>query len=282
MVCREKFFAEKILVGILKLPILLIEAPFVLVRGLIRARRTDLLIVLPPVLMIGFWGFVFYGVFKNSREIENRYRRGTQAALESNDLTLAKTYFSRIAAEQELTDRDRLNWAIILSGTGELERSQQILSELAPDDKPGYAPAHRMRALALASQLNNAKDPLILRKLRAQLEFCGDSSPQINQAWAQYYLAIDQTDTALGHLQAAAETDPRFLILIANVSEQSGRRLRRDRALRQAEAAFGELVAKDPLDSKARVILANVQARLGNLAEAERTLKTGLKLQPEI
>lgn len=244
-------------------------------------NRTDLLLAVPPLAMLGFLGFVFFQVYAHADDIEYRYRQGAQAAMDANDIPRAKTFFSRIVNEQELSNQDRLNWAMILSNTGESARAQQILDELAPEDRLGYVPAHRVKALGLANLLGPKQDAETLRSLRAQLEFASDNSPQINHAWAKYYLAVEQSDTALGYLGAAARTDPQFLIMIANINELNGRQPARDRALRQAEEEYRRLLVQDPLDTRIRVTLARVIARLEKYGEAEQTLLTGLRLNSD-
>ncbi len=97
-----------------------------------------------------------------------------------------------------------------------------------------------------------------------------------------YYLAVDQTDTALGYLGAAAEADPQFLLMIADINEQKRRQPARDRALKQAEEEFRRLVIKDPLNALNRVKLSRVLARLQKYKQAEQTLLTGLKLSDEL
>ena len=263
------------------LPVLLIKAPFTFLHSLAKANRIDLLFVLPALAVLGFFAFVFYQVFANGDRIESRYRSGAFGAIADRDFKLAKTYFKRLSSDSKLGDYDQLNWAIVLANTGEAERADQAIDQLAPDDKPGYGPAHRLKALNLASKLGKTKDPLTLRKLRFHLENCRDDSPDINRAWALYYLAVDQADEALKYLEVAAERNPEFLLMIANINQQKGREYQMEQAINQAEAAFRQRIVKDPLDAKSRIALANVLARQSKFDEAESTLLTGLKLQPD-
>ncbi len=275
------YWLKKILYGIVMLPVLLIKAPFTFLHGLAKANRIDLLFVLPALAVLGFFAFVFYQVFANDDRIESRYRSGAYGAIADQDFKLAKTYFKRLSSDSKLGDYDQLNWAIVLANTGEAERADQAIDQLAPDDKPGYSPAHRLKALNLASKLGKTKDPLTLRKLRFHLENCRDDSPDINRAWALYYLAVDQADEALKYLEVAAERNPEFLLMIANINQQKGREYQMEQAINQAEAAFRQRIVKDPLDAKSRIALANVLARQSKFDEAESTLLTGLKLQPD-
>lgn len=275
------YWLKKILLGILMLPVLLIKAPFVMIHGLVTGQRTDFLYVLPALTMFGFFGFVFYQVFAKGDEIEARYRNGAYGAIADQDYQLAKTYFKRLSIDNQLGNNDQLNWAVVLANTGEPERADDVIDQLAPDDKPGYAPAHRLKAINLARQLDRAKDPLTLRKLRLHLENCRERSPEISRAWALYYLAVDQADEALKYLEEASETHPEFLLMIANINQQKGREYQMEQAIEKAEVAFRERIVNDPLDVKNRVALANVLARQSKFADAEATLLTGLKLQPD-
>ncbi len=124
-------------------------------RRLKQCNHPDLLLALLPLAMLAFLGFVFFQVYANADEIEARYRQGAQAAMDANDIPLAKTYLSRIVNEHELSDQDRLTWAMILSNTGESVRAQQVLEKLAPDNQLGYLPAHRVKAHGAGHQAGN-------------------------------------------------------------------------------------------------------------------------------
>ena len=275
------YWAKKILFGIIYLPILLLKSPFIVFRELSAGSRVDLLFVLPALAMFCFFGFVFTQVFVRGKSIETRYRVGAYRAIQAEDFALAKTYFNRLRSDGKFNDSDRMNWAFSLAQTGEGERATQILHELAPDDAIGFAAAHRAKALNISSQIGQSKDPLTLRKLKHHLDNCQENSTQIDRAWAVYYLAVEETDKALGFLKRAAKTNPEFLLLIANINQSKGRNGQRDIVLREAESAYREMVLDDPLDARSRVTLAKILSRLENHGEAERVLLTGLKLQPE-
>jgi tetratricopeptide (TPR) repeat protein len=275
------YWAMKTLKSIVYLPILLLKSPFIVFRELSVGSRIDLLFVIPSLLMFCFFGFVFSQVFIRGKSIETRYRAGAYRAIQDKDYPLAQTYFNRLRLDGILSDSDRLNWVFTLANTGEGEKASQILDELAPDDAIGFGPAHRAKAVNLSARIGQSKDPLTLRKLKHHLDNSQETSEQIDRAWAVYYLAVDETEKALGYLKNASESNPEFLLLIANINESKGRTGQRNTALRAAETAYRELVLKDPLDVKSRVTLAKVLSQLENYAEAERTLLTGLRLQPE-
>ena len=272
------FWLKRILLGIFILPLKAVDD---FVQRLASGNRRDLLYILPAMLMLGFFGFVFFQVFARGGQIDARYRKGAYDAIENQDFPLARTYFERLVSQSELNANDQFEWARVLNNTGEPERALMLINRLGPDDRPGFAPAHRVQALNLAAKLGSSKDPLQLRKLRSHLENCRDDSPEISRAWAAYHLAVGQADEALKYLGDAAETNPELLMLIANIHQQNGRVYQMEQAMEEAETAFGQRVAKDPLDVVSRVALANILARQSKFDEAETTLLTGLKLQPE-
>lgn len=272
---------KRLILALLRVPIIVLQAPFLLVRGIFLGGKRELLFLLPAILTIGFCGFVFFQVFVQGQRIQDRYRIGAIKAMQAGNFELAKTYLSRVGIESELSEYEQLQWSVILGQTGATIRSQQIFDELAPDDQARFPPAHRMKAVVLAAQLEKASDPMILRKLRHHLESSRDDSLETKQAWAAYYLAVDQTEKALDYLRAISKLHPRYLLTIANIHERSGREKQKNQALEQAEIAFRDFVDRDPLDSTNRISLANVLVQMKKFDQAEQLLAQGLRLQPD-
>lgn len=278
------FWTKKVLTFLVMLPLHLIRAPFEFFRALAASSRRDILFLLPALLMIGFFCFVFYQVWQGGDAIEQRYKAGAQQALADGKFPLAKTFFSRIVGERPLSAAEKFQWALILAQNGDDQRADRLFAELAPDDRKNFPPAHRMKALALAAQLAGnvagPKDPLVLKKLRSHLNHSDDQSNPIQQAWAIYYLAVDDVDNATRYLRSAAESDPRFWLTIADINHQKGRPVQRDQAIKKAETEYRQRVESDPLDVDSRLALAKVLTQSQQIEDAEQLLLTGLKLQP--
>ena len=256
-------------------------SPFRAIQQLLSASLWDALFILPALMVVIFFGFVFSQVFFGAERIENRYRKGVQTAIADENYGLAKTYFSRLLSSGTLNQPQAFQWAIILARTGESDRATAMIDQLAPDDQPGYADAHRLKAILLAEQIGQAKDPKILGKLRWHLENTRDESPAIGKVWAAYYMAVEQYDKAIVELKKSAVVDPTSYLVIADYYQRQGRKAERENALRQAEKVYRDGLDKDRLEHRTRIALASVLAKLEDYDEAEALLQQGMRIQPD-
>ncbi len=267
---------------LLFLPFRILFAPVQFYQSLRNSnRRSDILYILPALTMIVLLAFVLVQVFVRGDTIEYRYKKGAYDALNDKDFVLAKTYFQRIVAGGDLTQQQKYQWAMILANTGEPERAEEIINVLAPDDSPGFGPVHNLKAISIASKLGQSKDPKILAKLRFHLQFSGDLSPDTQEAWATYYLAVEKVDAAIAALNRSADLNPNHYLMIATIYEQNGHDAKSKIALEKAEKAFRKKFKQDELDQKIRISMANVLARLKKFDEAEQCLRQGVRIQPD-
>lgn len=263
------------------LPFWLLYTPIKFIGLLRNANRREALYILPALMMIGFFGFVFVQVFARGDVIKNRYEKGARDAVAAKDLALAKTYYQRLVSSGTFTRAQQLQWTTILLNTGETERGEELLNQLAPDTELGYGPAHRIKAISFARHLRKSKDPKVLRKLRWHLQNCHDQSPQIQQAWAVYYLGVEQYDDAVAALDKAAVTDPNYYQLIASIYKSQGRNSESKAALNKAANEFKKLLEKDRLNHRARVSYANALVQMEQHDEAKAILLQGNRIQPD-
>ena len=271
-----------VLKQILSLPFLLLREPIKIYKSLRRARLKDLLFALPAISILGFFGFVFVQIFVYGDAIDSRYARGAQIATEQKDFELAKTYYQRILADNNITPQQQYDWAMILAQTGQDNQAFSLIKKIAPDGLMGYGPAHKLVAVSIASQMNSADDdPSLLSQLKHHLIASRDLSPEIEQVWATYYLATEQTDRAIISLSKAAEKKPTFYISIANLYKQNGQNAESRNALEKAEIAFRRTFRSDQLDHKSRVAFANVLSLLEKYDEAEKYLLQGRRVKPD-
>lgn len=268
--------------SLLQLPIKILAAPAKLIQAFRKAKTKDALFALPAILMIVFLGFVFVQVFARGSRIENRYLKGAQDAFKAEDFELAKTYFKRILSEGTLTRPRSFQWFQILAETNESARAEQVLNQLAPDDSAGYGPAHRIKALVISSQLQDGdNDVQVLTQLRNHLENSDDTSPQIQQAWANYYYSVENYPDAIAALKKAAVANPIYYQDIANIYKQQGSITASNDTLKLAEKEFEKLLQKDELNHAVRVRLASVKAELEDSKGAENLLQQGIRIQPD-
>lgn len=251
----------------------------------VEARR-DLFWCLPALIsFLAIATISFLSLLQGDR-IEQRYRARAVSAIKQNDYQKAKTYCRRvIASNKSPTDSDKLRWTMCLLETGEEKLGQQLLEELAPDGQQGYPPAHRLRSLNLALQLERTNDTSLCDKLRFHLEHSDENqSEAIQTAYALYYLATKQTDRAIQHLKVAANKNPSHYHTLANIYHDQGNNPAKLESLRTAESIYFSRLSQQPSEVSNRIALAKTLTRLEKYDSAERILLDGLRIEdtPEI
>ena len=260
-------------------PVKLLQAPVKFFKLLKAAGGRELLFILPALVVIGFFAFVFVQVFARGDLIDYRYQRGAIDAFDNKDYELAKTYFQRILTDKKLTAAEKYQWAMILAATDEPRRAEAVIEEIAPDDAIGYGPAHTLMAVSYVRQLGETKDPSILRKLRWHLENSKEDSPQIQQIWASYYMAVEQPEDAISAMNKAATSNPGYYAALATIYKQQGRETESQNALKEGAKVFRRLLDKDKLNNEVRIALASTLAKLEDYDEAEKVLLQGVRIQ---
>ena len=185
-------------------------------------RLSRLLFLLPAMLMMALFTFVIIQVFSRGKVIVQRYQKGAQAALQKRDFPLAKTYFTRLMSDRELSPRQKLAWVDILAKTGDSLQAEEKLNELAPFERAGFAPAHELQAILLAKSIGKSEDPDLLPKLHWHLKNSVSNTPELNEAWARYYLACEDYENAIVALNKAALENPGFYLMLARLHQVRG------------------------------------------------------------
>ena len=267
--------------SIMTLPYMIVTAPIRFFRGLANSGIREMLFIAPALVMVAFLGFVGVQRIGRSEAISNRYSNEARQAMVDGNFQLAKTHFTRIMQDQELTQPQKLQWVVALSETGEVERAEKILGELAPEDGVGFAPAHRVKALQIAFSRKNKTTPLPLKRLEHHLRHSRDNTPMIQKAWALYHRTNDSPDKAIQALTLAAQEDPSIYIAIAQYQGVLNRPEDQKATLRKTEKVFRRLLDEEPANSNARWLLANTLSQQGRYDEAQKVLVKGLKVNAD-
>ena len=266
--------------SIMMLPYMIATAPVRFFRGVANSGLRSL-IRNPCVSDAWFFRLRRCASDRRGQNIHNRYADEVQQAMHQGDFKKAKTYFTRIMQDNELTQPQKLQWMVVLAKTGEPDKAEQILDELAPDDGVGYARAHRAKALRIAFSRKDKNAPLPLKQLENHLTRSRDNSPMIQQAWAIYYRAVDNPDKAIEALQAAAQEDPTYYIAIAKYEAELNRPEDRQETLQNAERQFSQLLEQEPSNSKVRWLLANSLSQQSRFDDAQEILVEGMTINPD-
>ncbi len=228
-------------------------------------------------------GILVHGIRSRS-DISNRYRGAARSAVSERDIKLARFYYSRLLGEGALgSEQDELNWAMMLTNSGDLPAAIKILDKLAPEEVAGYGPAHRYKALMLMSLLRSGKQTVgdIVSKLQWHLKYgAREPSAENHQLWAAYYSISGQPDKAITEQTLAAQQNPDLWIEAAAMCESSDQLADRTRFLARAEAHARNSLDVNPLDLPRRLMLTRVLVDQKRLDEAEAILKAGYQLAP--
>ena len=279
---RKSSRRKRALLSVLGWPIKVVFFPAYLVRlAYLRRKQKDLLFFIPAVATFLLIVFVLYRVKYREGRIDNRYLSHARRYADVGNLEMAKKYISRVMDKDELPPAHVLSWAVILGLTGEKDRANQLLDEIAPDNELGYRPAHSVKAINLANEIGKNANSEDLDLLKHHLENSGRRDSEMHRAWAGYFVLSNQPAKALGHLEQAIYDFPDLLLVKAEIHKERGEEKSREEALKTARNKFRMLLAERPLDIGYRLVLASALMELGDNSETERILLQGYELNPE-
>lgn len=247
-------------------------------------RRTrDLIRGLPAVvLLIGV--ILLNGAARvDARALHYRYWSSARAAMTGTDKEAAEIYLQRILDDSK-TDDVQAIFALgeLYEVTGRETRAQWLFRKLAPDDRRGYAPAHRKRAIAMANSITSQSSSDDIRVMREQLtDSDQQQSPTMARAWAAYFLAINQPTLAIERLEQAVSEYPELSLVLGNLY-LSNRQIERARTSYTSASAFlRKRLEQDPENTRLRITFASTLLKLGELDECQAVLELGAKLDPK-
>lgn len=243
-------------------------------------RLSHLLWGLPAVIAFMLTSTaVIYTILKHD-SIVNRYKGKMQEAINEKDFKLASVLGGRLVSESSKPDPQlTLNYAFVLSQSGESQRAIAMINDLAPEDKSGFAPAHLLRARNYVAMLSKKQDGEMLNKLQWHLQNAGNSNAeQTEPLWAFYYHTIGQDEEAAIRLENAAKINPANYLDLAQLYAKSNNQAGVDRVLKTARDAFSVELKQNPLNRNARLKLAVVLAKQLRADDAEQVMLQGLNL----
>ncbi len=247
-----------------------------------RLRWRRALIAIPSVLVSASLGGILYYGYYNQHLISMRYRDAARLAVDDGDITLARFYYSRLMGEGALgSSQDELNWAMMLTNTGDLPGAIKILDKLAPETTAGYAPAHRYKALFLLNMLRSGTQQTSEVTPRLQWHLKNGAREPIaanHQLWAAFYAITGQMDKAVTEQTLAAQQNPDLWIEAAALCNTPDRQEDRARFLTRAENHARHSLEVNALDVRRRLMLTRVLVDQKRLDEAEAILVAGYEL----
>lgn len=272
---EEKHWLKKLVTA----PFFLLWFPVNVLKQKLRSKRlSEILVAVPALLMLAIIFVIGYRVVFASEQIQQLYYIGARKAISANNIDLAKKYFERIDETAELSDEMKHDSAIVLSMSGDQQKSGLLLEEIAPFGKKGLPAAHRSQAIRLAKQIVQSPDnDLLIEQLNWHLKNAMPSA-QTDRIWARYYVFRNEPAEAVRYLDSAAIEYPQLYFSLAELCEELGRDTERSVALMKAKERFKSMLELDPLDQTSRISLANVLLKIGQADEAQKVMLTGLQI----
>lgn len=213
------------------------------------------------------------------------YRDLAKEAMQQGEFDAAKTYYSRLFTFREQMDLDaQFNWAILLAQGGDARAASAAFDRLAPDDAVGFAPAHRIKAIGIASAIQQGSgfDSQLLEQLKKHIHRSGSENElEVQKLWLTYHVSAGDVKAALDNMHRIATAEPTFWNEAAKLAGQLGDSKAQSKYLDNAADFLRSKIIESPLDPINRLELSKILIYQKKVTEAETLLSDGIKLQAD-
>ena len=257
----------------------------------LRTRRTAFLLGLPAFLI--FTASMACSLWSRGvkSQVINRYTERFAALLDEEQPRTPQANSDRKPTDRlalrvfhdgfRASPNVALSYCKWLAQDKKLVQANSLMAQLAPNNAPGYPPAHAQRAIAFSNLLTAGVSSNYLSTLLWHLQQAGEpDSESIWLAWANYYRLEGKLDGSVRALESAAAFNPSHWFSVADLYVLDQKPEIARKAINNAINAFRLELARDPLSTNARIQLALAHARGGEAQAASDTLQTGMDLLP--
>lgn len=232
---------------------------------------TGLLVVVP----------LLFFVRNREKSLEHVYRIEAEEAFNNNDEERGVILFDRLVRLRP-TDGDRFRLAMWLRETGQTDRSNTILNQIAPSDDRGYGPAH----FWFAKQIMDAPEVTTDSVISAinHLLNAGATeraSGELDMMLAKCYWATESHKEALEALRDAAVRNPKYYHDLFRTCQQVNILPAASTAAKLSADYLKPIVTDTPRDRESRRKYVEAMIWLKDYKAAEQVLRQGMKLDPE-
>lgn len=191
----------------------------------------------------------------------------------------AEVLFRRVQL-LEPNERSQFVIGVTMAQRGATTQAEKMLSKIAPDNRPGYGPAHAWIAQNLFRQPITDQNVRQLKhhvKEAVKWERVPESLLLVG---SELFLSLREPEECLNLLKRAAELNPANSLFLAQRSAQFGNKLLAEQSSTQAESYFRSELERDPNNIKSRLGLVQTLLVLGKLSEAEQIVRDGMQIEP--
>lgn len=270
--------------ALLSIGIKLLISPAEVLVGIAKGRTKTLWVSLPLCIAL-LGGVFFYKHLSNKSEAIRKQRDAAMMAYREGNFKKSVFQFEKlISLKTPLTTPERFAFAQSLLNAKQPDRARAIIDDLAPgvSEQSGYAPAHRLKAVSIALAMRKPMDADTGKKLKWHLDAGGESkAPDFQRAWAEYYLGIKDSISAVEHLERAAASQPELWLFAARLHQAIGNQVRFENALEKSREVFLKKLSDDNKNPNHRIVLAEILFEQGKHDEAERVLLEPIDFSPD-
>ena len=269
----------------------LIARPFIWIRDLLRflgaiaklwwTHRDSryYLRALPAFLLLS--GTLFLGYISYSQppgQLLDDYRKAAQSAFESKNYSKARLFFDRVVQIGDASDELLYQLAISATQTGDTQRADVLITKLAPEDSPGYAPAQIVRAkFALQNSRNIPETRIVKAKTHLLNAIAANTrSLEAHLMLGNIYMQQQIYDEAIQKYLTVAESNPSYRLLLAKAYALNGDEIRGKTQGELARDDFARALSKKPQHEEVRIALADSLMFLEEYHKSINALREGL------
>lgn len=277
-----------------------------------RRWKLILLVLLPLILLSGLAGLVLKGYLRNRQEMttwyagqfqnvvdrakdENEAKKaqetsfgsvGANATVERTGMDLGEITSRRLIALQPSNEKARFYVAQGMERRGLKPQARVMITNLAPEDRLGYPPAHAWAVQDLIQTAQEKQAPLPQKIVKHHLQCASqdiDAEPQLLILYAALLDGDQKPEEALKLMQRAADKDAKHWIDVAKFSRRIGKveyaNLAAQNALNYQQALLDSVKDNTPFEELEgrRVQVAVCHALRGDHTKAIEVLMAGLR-----
>ncbi|MFO0944510.1 MAG: tetratricopeptide repeat protein [Planctomycetota bacterium] len=267
-----------------------------------RSTSAKYLVQALPAIIVGIGALAVTAVayLRPQDKLIARYEKSGISSMQAKNFKVARVCYERLLELQG--DRPELVYRLALAEEGldekvdadkRTNRAYQLMSDLAPDDKPGYIDAHLWKGDYLLESERISPETIRLAAVHFKrvLQKKRNDTPEFFKAangMYNVYMRTNQIGAAMQFVGAAAAINPELRIIAVKAGANAGKapelvrreaELTRDYYKRKLEEPTGKDTKEEEEENKKiRIALAETYRILDDFNAAEQTLIDGLQM----
>ena len=237
-------------------------------------------------------------IFSDKPDSADYFVNRALAAKRGGQDDVAELYLHKASLSVEGTTESQFNQALLLLSVEKEAEAVAILQRLAPDDEPGYVPAHQWRIQWMATKLRDlarkgtplTKQEQVLRdRITASIEhhmrLILQAEPDhldANGRLAMLAISRNRPDQAIEHLKRIIDRSPDVRATYAELLEKTGQEKEAERQAELARLHHQQALEKEDLPEQLvwqhRLKLASAYAVTGNHEASVKSLMVDGKM----